>query len=142
MKYFFICLFFSSLAYAENAPTTPTKGHLIKTTIRFQDPDSKRQIKIQSEFINAEDHHLWMTLSKSKKGIIVLGRVAEHDEKSILMQYLLIDSKKPAFKGVIASPSIKTQFGETGSISQGAVAEKPNIEISFNATKTDYTSKE
>jgi hypothetical protein len=109
------------------------KGFLLKTSLAYT--QNKATTKSESTFILDENNKSWATLVPEKDGLTVLGRMLAHDAKSISMEYLVLDLKRP--QSVIAAQKIVNVFDSQAMVESGLeTGEK--IALAMTATPTDY----
>ena len=128
-------LILSSLTYAAIPhKKIPQQGYLIKS--EFIHIDHGKETKMEKEFILAKNNKSWTTLVPTKNGLTLLGRMVKSDQKTIEMEYILLDTKRT--HSVLSTPSIAALLGEQSQIGLQTDTEQSTIKLF--AKWVDYTS--
>lgn len=136
MKTMLIVMVLSGLSTAASIPNQKTQqGFLIKSELVYT--ANGEEIKSNREFILPQNNKSWNTLVDPKNGVAVLGRMVKADQKSIHLEYMIVDTKKP--NAIISTPSIGALLGENAEISTKGDTEQFTIKLL--ASRTDFTSE-
>ncbi len=115
---------------ADRLNNTLEKGVILKTN--FEYASKERSVKTEKRIFLADRDNKWINLTKPRDGIVLLGRMLQHDQAVLEMEYMIIDTNKD--NAVLATPAIKTQIGKRSIINLDRPSEK--ITLSFVSKTT------
>jgi len=118
-----------------SSASTQDNGYLIETNLIYK--SDTKTVAVSDELILPINSKKWVSLTTSKDGVSVLGKLVKSTPSTIHIEYIVIDSsKKP--NNVISTPSIISKLGEKAEIKiEGPEA----VKISLLAKPTQFESK-
>lgn len=112
------------------------EGYLVKTILQYK--AGGKTVESSGELILARENKAWVTVTSSKEGFIVLGRIVEAKNKTLGMEYIVVNTNEMP-NGVISTPKIISKIGQDSSIE--VKTEKNAILLKMNAMKTTYVNE-
>jgi hypothetical protein len=105
-----ICpLVLASIAHGKAADA---KGFYLKTAFEYQSGD--KTTKTESASVLDANYKGWTTLVPPKDGVTLLGKLVENENKTIQVEYMVIDTNRP--NALVSSPSVVAKVGESATI--------------------------
>lgn len=125
-------------ASSKDAPLRPIvsdtleSGVILKTSFEYK--TKKRTVRSEKRVFLADRNSQWLNLTHPREGIVLLGRMLEHDAKKIKMEYLVIDTNKE--NAVLATPVIETPLGKKSIINLDSPREKITLSLISKSSNT------
>lgn len=108
-------------------------GYLFET--QFEVKTGNKTVTSTSKIVVPKGSKHWTTLTEPKKGIALLGRIMTQTDKTIGMEYIVVDTTKK--NAVLSTPQIVTNLGQKAEIS--SFDGKERVKITLTATETEFT---
>lgn len=110
-------------------------GYLIQSNLTYQ--TSEGVVETAREFILPESNKGWTALTAPKSGVVLLGKLAKADLKTIHMEYMLVDTRNDS--SVVSTPAIIARLGEEAKVT--VEGDKDKVAISLTAKRTKFRSQ-
>src|SRR4051812_20843169 len=107
---FLICpLVLASLAHGKAADA---QGFFLKTAFEYQSLGLTQ--KSETTSVLDANNKGWTTLVPPKDGVTLLGRLTQGENKTVDVEYMVIDTKK--LNPLVSTSSVKAKFGQAAKL--------------------------
>ncbi len=113
------------------------KGFYLKTAFEYQTAD--KITKAETTQMLDSNYKGWTTLIPPKDGVTLLGKLAEGENKTINVEYMVIDTNRP--NALVSSPSVVARIGESARI-ETADSRGQRVSVQLIATPANTSKAE
>jgi hypothetical protein len=108
--FLFLCpLVVASIASGKAADA---KGFYLKTAFEYQ--TGEKTTKTENTSVLDANYKGWTTLVPPKDGVTLLGKLIENENKTVQVEYMVIDTNRP--NALVSTPSVIARPGEAAHI--------------------------